>query len=75
LTLDLSLTPFDPEPGFDGTMQLDGLDGAFLRSVFPERQVPADEAGLDGGSLSVSVESEFRWRRSGPLDFDLRNGF
>jgi hypothetical protein len=75
LTLDLSLTPFDPEPGFDGTMQLEGLDGAFLRSVFPERQVPADEAGLDGGSLSVSVESEFRWRRSGPLDFDLRNGF
>lgn len=75
LTLDLSLTPFDPEPGFDGTMQLDGLDGAFLRSVFPERQVPAGEAGLDGGSLSVSIETEFRWRRSGPLDFDLRNGF
>ena len=75
LTLDLSLTPFDPEPGFDGTMQLDGLDGGFLRSVFPERQVPAGETGLDGGSLSVSIQSEFRWRRSGPLDFDLRNGF
>ena len=75
LTLDLSLTPFDPEPGFDGRIQIDGLDGAFLRSVFPERQVPEGEAGLDGGSFSASIESEFRWRRSGPLDFDLRNGF
>jgi len=75
LTLDLALTPFDPEPELEARIQVDGLDGAFLRSVFPELQVPEGEAGLEGGSLSASLNSEFRWRRSGPLDFDLRDGF
>lgn len=75
LTLDLALSPFDPEPEFDARIQVDGLDGSFIRSVFPERQVSEGEAALDGGSFSASIQSELRWRRSGPLDFDLRGGF
>lgn len=75
LSLDLALTPFDNEPEFDAKIQIEGLDGDFLRSVFPERQVASAESGFEGGSFSAAIHSQFRWRRGGPLDFDLRGGF
>ncbi len=75
LSLELAATPFDTEPELDAQIRIEGLDGEFLRSVFPERQVSSSESGFSGGSFSASVHSQFRWRRSGPLDFDLRGGF
>ena len=75
LSLDLSATPFDTEPELDAKIRIEGLDGEFLRAVFPERQVSSAESGFENGSFSASVDSQLRWRRSGPLDFDLRGGF
>ncbi len=74
-TADLSATPFEPEPEIDGRIQIDGIDGAFFHSILPAQQTAEGEAVFSQGSFAGEVESQFRWRRNGPLDFDLRSGF
>lgn len=75
LDVDLELSPFTELPRVEALVALRGIDGAGLLTLAPELAGQIDPTELREGCFDARLAAELSWRRRGPLDFDLSNGF
>jgi hypothetical protein len=75
IELALDLAPFADEPEADLTVSLEGIRGATLAEFLPDLAKRIDAAALTDASLRLGAHAVLKFRRSGPLDFDLSRGF
>ncbi len=73
--LDLTISPYNDPPRFDAELAITGIQGAGIERVLPELANTLDAHELENGSFEAKWVSSIKWRRRGPLDFDLANGF
>ncbi len=73
--LGAELTPFVDCPQLDAKIAITGISGDGLLALAPELGDRLDLSGLTDGTFDASLESELAWRRRGPFDFKLKNGF
>ncbi|MCU0727869.1 MAG: DUF748 domain-containing protein [Planctomycetes bacterium] len=75
LDLLLDLAPFADQPEADITLALEGIRGATLAEFLPDLAKRIDASVLTDGRLRLGAHALLKFRRAGPLDFDLSRGF
>ena len=73
--IDLSATPWAPEPVMAVQLDVSGIRGSGLTEALPELATLLDGHELDGGTFTADLRAALRMRRRSPTDFDLSNGF
>lgn len=74
LAVDVSATPWAPDPRLTIDLALRGLRGQGLVEVLPELDAALDGTGLENGEVVARLDTTLRVRRRGPLALDLASG-
>ncbi|MBI1382670.1 MAG: hypothetical protein GC161_16465 [Planctomycetaceae bacterium] len=73
--VDVTVAPYADEPRAEVTAGAEGLSSSALLTSLPSLERWVTAGALEDGTAAAKLTAELSWRRRGPLDFSLRDGF